>query len=246
MSAYPEKISDYILLKLIHHSWKHQHVKDNNVLAYIIILHNNICQDVIAKNSPHHQLPSGCQSCSTPAVWWWLYVHRARLFDLQGGVSAALLLHYPSLPLKLALLDASAALWAGEDELHGSSPHTPPEHEPDRCDDICVCQYERNVTYFYVRGYLLQIQVYFSTGGRTAWGHSQYRKTWVPGQLKGYITAIRSLNAVIKIDRHISRVLLYIKKRETKDKRWIPLFVKLWKKNYKLALKCRVKYHSLL
>lgn len=81
---------------------------------------------VIATHSLDHQLPTGCQIHSTPAMWCRPCVCWEDLFDLLRGVSAALPLHSPILVPAVALWDASAALWAGKDAPNGSSPHTLP------------------------------------------------------------------------------------------------------------------------
>lgn len=79
-------------------------------------------------NTPGHQLPNGCQSCSSPAVTCRLCVYWEWLSDHQMGKSEAPLLHFPSLLPKAALWDASVVLRFGEDVLRGSSQHTLPAY----------------------------------------------------------------------------------------------------------------------
>lgn len=61
--------------------------------------------------------------------------------------------------------------------------------------------------------HLLQIQIYCAPSGGAAGGHRQYGKSWVPVYLGRKPIAVRSLNTVVKIHRHVPTVPLWNRKR---------------------------------
>lgn len=115
-------------------------------------------------NTPDHQLPTGCQSYSSPAIVCRLCVCWEWLSDLQMDESGAPLVHFPNLSPTGALWDASVVLSVGEDALHDRSQHTLPA-----CKQRQTCYFNKCSVMQFLYHILIMVYIIYISGVCKFW-----------------------------------------------------------------------------